>query len=216
MGNKIAKIILTGASSGIGKAIKEELRDYEIIEICRNCKNSIDLNDIKKVKSLKFENVCGIIHNAGVGYFGQFEDIGTDKIQEMVNVNFLSPMILTKNHLKDIKKNRGFIINISSTSAIHPARMGVVYGATKAALRHFGTSLFEEVRKSGVKVCNVIPDLTLTNFHNNTFFKPSTDELAHIKPGNIAKIVKDIIEAPKNIVVQEVIIKPQIFKLEKN
>jgi short-subunit dehydrogenase len=91
-----------------------------------------------------------------------------------------------------------------------------VYGATKAALRHFGVSLFEEVRKSGVKVCNVIPDLTLTNFHNNTYFKPSNDELAHIKPEDIAKIVKDIIEAPKNIVMQEVIIKPQIFKLEKN
>jgi len=133
----------------------------------------------------------------------------------MINVNFLTPMILTKNHLKDIKKNRGFIINISSTSAIHPARQGVVYGATKAALRHFGTSLFEEVRKSGVKVCTILPDMTLTNFHKNTYFKPSSDELAHIKPEDIAKIVKDIIEAPKNIVMHEVVIKPQIFKLDK-
>ncbi|GAB6074583.1 SDR family oxidoreductase [Nautilia lithotrophica] len=210
------KIILTGASSGIGAAIKNELKEYEIIEICRNCKNSIDLNDIEKVKSLKFENLYGIIHNAGVGYFGQFEDINIDKIQEMINVNFLAPMILTKNHLKDIKKNRGFIINISSTSAIHPARMGVVYGATKAALRHFGTSLFEEVRKSGVKVCTIIPDITLTNFHKNTYFKPSSDDLAHIKPEDIAKIVKDIIKAPKNIVLHEIVIKPQIFKLDKN
>ena len=210
------KILLTGASSGIGASIKNELKEYEIIEICRNCKNSIDLNDIEKVKSLKFENLYGIIHNAGVGYFGQFEDINIDKIHEMINVNFLAPMILTKNHLKDIKKNRGFIINISSTSAIHPARMGVVYGATKAALRHFGTSLFEEVRKSGVKVCTIIPDMTLTNFHKNTYFKPSNEELAHIKPEDIAKIVKDIIKAPKNIVLHEVVIKPQIFKLDKN
>ncbi len=210
------KILLTGAGSGIGKAVKEALSGYEIIEVCRNCKNSIDLNDIEKIKSIKFENVSGIIHNAGVGYFGQFEDIGTDKIEEMINVNFLAPMILTKNHLKDIKKNRGFIINISSTSAIHPARHGVVYGATKAALRHFGISLFEEVRKAGVKVCTVVPDITLTNFHKNTYFKPSSDELAHIKAQDIAKIVKDIIEAPKNIVMQEVVIKPQIFKLDKN
>ena len=48
------KILLTGASSGIGAAIKNELKEYEIIEICRNCKNSIDLNDIEKVKSLQF------------------------------------------------------------------------------------------------------------------------------------------------------------------
>ncbi|WP_456471053.1 SDR family oxidoreductase [Caminibacter sp.] len=210
------KIILTGASSGIGAAIKKELKEYEIIEICRNCRHSVNLNNIDIVKKLKFDNVYGIIHNAGIGYFGQFEDIAVSKIEEMINVNFLSPMILTKNHLKDIKKNRGFIINISSTSAIHPARQGVVYGATKAALRHFGISLFEEVRKYGVKVCNIIPDLTLTNFHSNTFFKPSSEELAHLKPDDIAKIVKNIIESPKHLVIQEIILKPQIFKLEKN
>jgi len=209
------KIIITGTSSGIGKAIKEKLKDYEIIEVCRRCENSIDLNDIKAVEEFKIKDVYAIINNAGVGYFGQFEDIAIEKIQEMINVNFLAPMILTKKHLKDIKKNRGFIINISSTSAIHPARQGVVYGATKVALRHFGTSLFEEVRKSGVKVCTILPDLTLTNFHKNTYFKPSTDELAHIKPEDIAEIVKDIIEASKNLVMQEIILKPQIFKLDK-
>ena len=210
------KIILTGASSGIGAAIKEELKNYEIIEICRNCKHSLNLANPDEIKNLKFNDVLGIIHNAGVGYFGQFEDIKIEKIEEMINVNFLSPMILTKNHLKDIKKNRGFIINISSTSAIHPAKMGVVYAATKAALRHFGNSLFEEVRKSGVKVCNIIPDLTLTNFHNNTFFKPSSEEMAHLKPQDIAKIVKDIINSPKHLVMQEIVVKPQYFKLEKN
>jgi len=210
------KIILTGASSGIGAAIKEELKNYEIIEICRNCETKVDLNDIEIVKNLKFKGVCGIIHNAGVGYFGPFEDIKIEKIQEMINVNFLSPMILTKNHLKDIKKNRGFIINISSTSAIHPARHGVVYAATKAALRHFGTSLFEEVRKSGVKVCTIIPDLTLTNFHKHSYFRPSSDELSHLRPKDIAKIVKEVLNAPKHLVLQEIVIKPQFFKLEKN
>jgi len=210
------KIIITGTSSGIGKAIKEKLKDYEIIEICRRCDNSIDLNDIKSVEEFKIKDVYAIINNAGVGYFGQFEDIPIEKIQEMVNVNFLSPMILTKNHLKEIKKNKGFIINISSTSATQPARLGVVYSATKAAIRQFGISLFEEVRKEGVKVINVLPDLTLSNFHNNTFFKPSNEKLAHIKPEDIANIIYDIFNLPKNLVMQEVILKPQIFRLDKN
>jgi short-subunit dehydrogenase len=210
------KIIITGTSSGIGKAIKEKLKDYEIIEICRRCKNSIDLNDIKAVEEFKIKDVYAIINNAGVGYFGQFEDISTSKIQEMVNVNLLAPLILTKNHLKEIKKNKGFIINISSTSATYPARLGVVYSATKAAIRQFGISLFEEVRKEGVKVINVLPDLTLSNFHNNTFFQPSNEKLAHIKPEDIANIVYDIFNLPENLVMQEVILKPQIFKLDKN
>ena len=210
------KIIITGTSSGIGKAIKEKLKDYEIIEVCRRCENSIDLNDIKAVEEFKIKDVYAIINNAGVGYFGQFEDIAIEKIQEMVNVNLLAPLILTKNHLKEIKKNKGFIINISSTSATQPARLGVVYSATKAAIRQFGISLFEEVRKEGVKVINVLPDLTLSNFHNNTFFKPSNEKLAHIKPEDIANIIYDIFNLPKNLVMQEVILKPQIFKLNKN
>jgi len=209
------KIIITGTSSGIGKAIKEKLKDYEIIEVCRRCENSIDLNDIKAVEEFKIKDVYAIINNAGVGYFGQFEDISTSKIQEMVNVNLLAPLILTKNHLKEIKKNKGFIINISSTSATQPARLGVVYSATKAAIRQFGISLFEEVRKEGVKVINVLPDLTLSNFHNNTFFKPSNEKLAHIKPEDVANIVYDIFNLPENLVMQEVILKPQIFKLDK-
>ena len=209
------KIIISGTSSGIGKAIKEKLKDYEIIEVCRRCQYSLDLNDIKKVEEFKIKDVYAIINNAGVGYFGQFEDISVSKIQEMVNVNLLAPLILTKNHLKEIKKNKGFIINISSTSATQPARLGVVYSATKAAIRQFGVSLFEEVRKEGVKVINILPDLTLSNFHNNTFFKPSNEKLAHIKPEDIANIIYDIFNLPENLVMQEVILKPQIFKLDK-
>ena len=209
------KILLTGASRGIGKAIKEKLKEYEIITLCRNCEVKLDLNDIESVKKLKIDNLYGIIHNAGIGYFGQFEDIKTEKIIEMVNVNYLAPLIITKNHLKDIKKNQGFIINISSSSALCPARLGVVYASTKEALRFFGKSLFEEVRKSGVKVCNILPDLTMSDFHNNTFFKPSAEELAHIKPKDIAKIIKEIINMPKNMVIEEIVIKPQIFKIEK-
>jgi short-subunit dehydrogenase len=209
------KVIITGTSSGIGKAIKEKLKEYEIIEICRRCKNAIDLNNIKEVEKIKIKDVFAIINNAGVGYFGKFETISISNIKEMVNVNLLAPLILTKNHLKEIKKNKGFIINISSTSATTPARLGVVYSATKAAIRQFGVSLFEEVRKEGVKVINILPDLTLTNFHNNTFFKPSNDKYAHIKPEDIANIVYDVFHLNENIVMQEVILKPQIFKLDK-
>jgi short-subunit dehydrogenase len=211
----LKKIILTGASRGIGAAIKEELKEFEIIDICRNCTHSVDLADIKKVKEIKFNDVAGIIHNAGIGYFGSFEDIRADEIEKMINVNFLSPMIITKNHLKEIKKNKGFIINISSTSSLTPARLGVVYAATKAAMRHFGISLFEEVRKHGVKVTNILPDLTLSSFHDKTFFRPSNDEMAHLKPQDIAKVVKEIIYAPPHLVIEEIVLKPQYFKIEK-
>jgi len=212
----LKKVIITGSSKGIGKAIKEKLKEFEIIELCRSCKNTIDFNDINGVKKLKFDNVYGLINNAGVGYFGRFEDMSITHIQEMINVNFLAPLIITKNHIKQIKKNEGFIINISSTSATQPARGGAVYAATKAALRHFSESLFEEIRKSKVKTATILPDLTLSNFHDFAAFKPSNEPLSHLKPSDIASIIEYIINTPKNVVIQEVKIKPQFFKIEKS
>ena len=47
------KILITGTSSGIGKALKKELQEFEIIEVCRRCEYSIDLNNIQEVKKLK-------------------------------------------------------------------------------------------------------------------------------------------------------------------
>ena len=81
-------------------------------------------------------------------------------------------MIITNLLLRDLKKNKGTIINISSITAGKANPHGCAYGATKAGLTSFSHSLFEEARKYGVRVVNLEPDMTDTKLYRNAVGSP--------------------------------------------
>lgn len=193
--------IVTGASSGIGRAISEKLGvlGYEVFGIGRrfdteedrdiagvlqyenDLKNAIfhpiicDLTDTDKlcaiVKQITSEHTVKVlVNNAGAAYYGLHEELNPKKIQEMVRVNLEAPLILTQQLLRTLKKNGGYIINISSVTAKQPSPHGCAYAATKAGLASFSSSLFDEARKYGVKVTAVYPDMTETNLYRNADF----------------------------------------------
>lgn len=98
-----------------------------------------------------------LVNNAGAAYYGLHEELNPKKIQEMVRVNLEAPLILTQQLLRTLKKNGGYIINISSVTAKQPSPHGCAYAATKAGLASFSSSLFVEARKYGVKVTGGLP-----------------------------------------------------------
>ena len=175
------KVIVTGASSGIGEAIASALvgAGHEVYGIGRKYDKSSRLlenplfyphvcdlkrhTDVEKeIKLIKEEadDIDILVNCAGAGYFGPHEQINPDRLHEMVAVNVEAPMIIAGLLLRDMKKNGGMIINISSVTAKKSNTYGCAYGATKAALTSFGESLFDETRKYGVKVVNIHPDMT--------------------------------------------------------
>lgn len=225
--------VLTGASSGIGLEITKILlkNDIKVYGFGRNFKNAdikseyffpviCDITDINKlcteIEKIKKENSIDIlINNAGVGYFSPHEEINIKKIHEMICVNLEAPIVLTKLLLRDIKKNKGIIINMSSVTAKKINTHGCCYGATKAGLTSFSNSLFNEIRKYGVKVITIHPDITKTNFYRNSNFCQGDSEQSYIYPTEIASVIESILNMRDGILFTDITIQPQKHQLTK-
>jgi short-subunit dehydrogenase len=208
------KAIVTGYSSGIGKAICEELEqnDFEIIKLTSRLE---DINSLEKeVKEiLKTKDIDLLVNCAGVGIFQPHEEISISKIKELIDVNLTAPIILSNLLLRSLKKTKGDIINITSVEATKHSKFSALYTATKSGLRDFGLCLFEELRKSGVGVTSINPDLTITNFFDDLQFEPSSKEDTYLLPETLAKTIMDILNMDG--VVTDITVRPQKFEIKR-
>ncbi len=202
---------------GFGRTFcKEDLAgqdDRLTLISCDLMKTDAMLSFMKEIR--KKYPVTVLVNCAGVGYYGLHEELNVQKIREMVRVNVEVPMILTQFFLRDLKKNKGWIFNVSSVTAEKSNPHGAAYGATKAALSSFSHSLFDEARKYGVKVVNIEPDMTATNLYRNADFTADEDIMAHIKPEEVASLVSFVIGQRDGLCVTDLTVKPQFHRLGK-
>lgn len=225
--------VVTGASSGIGCAISRRLcaLGYEVFGLGRDFGEMqfhgegfhpvvCDVMETEKLCACAKRIVSQypvhiLVNNAGVGYYGLHEELNPKKIKELVRTNLEAPMILTQQLLRHLKKNAGYIINISSVTANESNPHGCAYGATKAGLASFSRSLFDEARKYGVKVVAVFPDMTKTNLYRNADFREGDVIESYLLPEEVADAVEFIISRREGMVVAEVTLKPQLHRIRR-
>lgn len=218
--------LVTGASHGIGLAVTKKLLSagYEVYGIGRSFDDSLeseafhwlsfDLCDVKRLPAYLKENVPKdirvLVNCAGAAYYGMHETLSSEAIHEMVTVNVEVPLLLCNLYLPGMRVQGGSIVNISSVTAkLSNNTHGCAYGATKAALTHFSDALFEETRKSGVRIITIHPDLTDTKLYRNADFRPGDETDTVLQPEEIADAVLYALKARDGMVVNDITLRPQ-------
>jgi 3-oxoacyl-[acyl-carrier protein] reductase len=179
-------VVVTGGSRGLGFGIAQKLKasGYRVIAVARketdqltsairdsepDCAGSIhfvpfDLAEIDKIPQFtaslrkQFGAIYGLVNNAALGSDGVLALMRNSQIEELVKLNTLSPIILTKYVVRSmVADGVGRIVNIASIVASSGYSGLSVYAATKASMLGFTRSLAREVGKMGVNVNSVAP-----------------------------------------------------------
>ncbi len=221
-------ILITGSSSGIGKAIAQKLltQGDRVIGIARDHSKfnpnhanytayTIDLNNVNaceaQFKLILKENpsITTVIASAGYGHFAELEQFSVTQMQQLMNVNFLSQAVLIKTFLPHFKTQKtGKVIIIASECALTGQKKGSIYCASKFALRGFAQSIRQECNQADVAITVVNPGMVATPFFDALHFKPGPDQANAITATQVADTIAMVMAMPTNCVVEEINLQP--------
>ena len=159
--------LVTGATSGIGKALLALLHEKKIETIALGSKDcDLSLNREPILKLIEEKKPDLIINCAGFGLYGDAIDQPLDKLKKMVAVNAEAVMEITVHGAKVLKEahKKGVILNVSSLGGEFPMPGMAVYSASKAFVTKFTQSLDYELKSSNIRALVSCPGMVATNF----------------------------------------------------
>lgn len=193
MEHKNQYALITGATSGIGYELAKQFakNGYDLVVVARNneeLKNkaeefkSYGANVISISKNLFLQDevyslyselkLNGInpeilVNDAGQGVYGKFQDTDLHREIDIINLNIISVIILTKLFLKDrLPEGSGKILNLASIASKAPGPWHSVYHGTKAFVLSWSEAIREELKDTGITVTALLPGPTDTDFFN--------------------------------------------------
>lgn len=184
------RVVVTGASRGIGRAIAQAFAERgcqvglvarsgeELNELAAALPGSghralpADVGDRDEVARAiaDFGRVDVVVANAGVAHYGPFRDMDLDKVERMTRVNWLGTVYTVAAALPGmLDQARGHIVVVSSGAGLRSFPWAAVYGATKSAQRGFAEALRHELSGTGVSLTTVYPGEVESHLHAHEY-----------------------------------------------
>lgn len=225
--------LISGASRGIGRAVSMRLahEDHFVVVLARNAEEIGELEheideaggkalgivcDISNEEQVEaavaevirdFSRIDCLVNNAGIGVFKPTEEITHDDWTSVMDVNVKGSFLLSRAVLPHMKAlGSGHILGIASDVSKRTFATGSLYTASKYAQHAFFESLRREVRSLGIKVSVVYPGLVDTYFHGEVQGEEKQAQYLHAE--DIAAAVSFILNAPKHVLVDELMLHP--------
>lgn len=217
--------IVTGASKGLGAAITRRLvqEGARVIACARNKETleslakenpeqiliyPCDISDSTQVHGLidftlkETGQIDILVNNAGVGHFGQVQELSEENWDEMMATNLKGPFLTCKYSIPHLIKTRGHIINISSVAGTVTFSGGGGYCASKFGLMALSDVLTQELKPHQVRVTTICPG----SIHTDFFQAPDYA----LQPEQVAEAVHSAVTAPKGVIYNQIIMRPQV------
>lgn len=235
MSKKIA--IITGASSGIGKAIAINFaeKNYHVILIARSLDKleivqkkiigmgkissiyPLDLTDYNRIQTCinnimnEYGQIDLLFNNAGIVHWGTSE-ININELKEMIDINLLGAMYIGNSVANQMKKqNSGYIFNLASIAGKYARPMTGGYNASKFGFIGYSNALSQELIASNIKVTAICPDITNTPMVSDIIKTAKLDCFDLIQVEDIVNTVNYLLSLGASSVIKELIIDCKIM-----
>ncbi len=227
--NKTA--IVTGASSGLGKAFSTALvqKGAKVYGLARNKDNLyalqkeignrfqpviLDITDNETIEQWVKETFSSksapdiLINNAGLGLFGDIDQFSLEDWHSLINTNISGVFYTCRKIIPLMKEKKEVchIINIASIAGKVGTPQMSGYNATKFGIRGFSESLFKELRYEGIKVSCLYPGSVNTHFFDDADGAETHDNM--MQPDDVAQQLINVLETPDNFLINEVVMRP--------
>ena len=228
--------VVTGASSGIGKAIalalveegttlcgvgrnlnqleaafnKEQATNPNIFLHQADLTSDEDIHQLTKNIQAEFGQVDLLVHSAGIFISGRFDTASVTELDWQYRLNVRAPYLLTQALLPLIKPCQGQIVFINSSAGLNASAGVGQYAATKHALKAIADSLRGEVNAEGVRVISVYPGRTASPMQEKIFQQEGREYAPNrlLQPEDIASTLITVLGLPRTAEVTDIHVRP--------